>query len=258
MVSDKNKYYLFIDESGDHNLKNYDPTFPVFTLCGLLISKDHLKALSKQFLDLKLKIFGTTEIILHSVDIRKQRKAFKILKDDNIRKELLEGIEKILGQKDFYKIVSCTILKKELQEFNIRGENEDVYGLCLSYLIERSIFYIDNENPEGNGVINIIVERRGKKEDRKLLSYYNGLRNRGTKWIKPTRFQDRITGFSFQHKSDNIIGLQAVDLIAYPVTSHILYPERENLSYNVVRKNIFEDKGKLLGQKIIPDEKRAK
>ena len=256
-MPEKNKYYLFIDESGDHNLKNYDPTFPVFTLCGLLISKENLKVLSKQFLNLKLKVFGTTDIIFHSVDIRKQRNVFKILKDDNIRKELLEGIEKILGQKDFYQIVSCTILKKELQEFNVRGENEDVYGLCLSYLIERSIFCIDNENPDENGVINIIVERRGKKEDRKLLTYYNGLRNRGTKWIIPTRFQDRVIGFSFQHKADNIIGLQAVDLIAYPITTHILHPERQNLSYKVISKNIFEDKGKLLGQKIIPNEKKA-
>ena len=256
-MQDKNKYYLFIDESGDHNLKNYDPTFPVFTLCGLLISNEHLESLSKQFLDLKLKVFGTTDIIFHSVDIRKQRNAFKILKDDYIRKELLEGIEKILGQKDLYQIVSCTILKKQLKEFNVRGENEDVYGLCLSYLIERSIFYIDNENSEGKGIINIIVERRGKKEDRKLLNYYNGLRNRGTKWINPTRFQERIISFSFRHKADNIIGLQAVDLIAYPITTHILYPERENLSYNVICKNIFEDKGKLLGQKILPNEKRT-
>ena len=81
IVSDKNKYYLFIDESGDHNLKHYDPTFPVFTLCGLLISKEHLNVLSRQFLDLKLKIFRTTDIIFHSVDIRKRRNAFKILKE---------------------------------------------------------------------------------------------------------------------------------------------------------------------------------
>lgn len=256
-MSDKNKYFLFIDECGDHNLKNYDPVFPVFSLCGLLVSKENLNVLSKQFLDLKYKIFGTSEIIFHSVDIRKWRKEFIKLKDNKIRKDFFDGIEKILGQKDLYKIVSCTILKKELRDFNIRGEKEDVYGLCLSYLIERSIFYIDNENPDGNGELNIIVERRGKKEDRKLLSFYNGLRNRGTKWISPRRLQERITNFKFQHKSDNIIGLQAVDLIAYPVTVHCLFPERDNPSYRVISKNIFEDKGKLLGQKILPQEKKA-
>lgn len=36
--TNKSKYYLFIDECGDHNLAKYDPGFPVFTLCGILMS----------------------------------------------------------------------------------------------------------------------------------------------------------------------------------------------------------------------------
>lgn len=28
------KYFLYIDECGDQNLENYNPEFPVFTLCG--------------------------------------------------------------------------------------------------------------------------------------------------------------------------------------------------------------------------------
>ncbi|MEX2589990.1 MAG: DUF3800 domain-containing protein, partial [Chitinophagales bacterium] len=34
------RYYLFLDESGDHGLKNIDSGFPVFVLCGVLISED--------------------------------------------------------------------------------------------------------------------------------------------------------------------------------------------------------------------------
>ena len=42
----KSKYYLFIDECGDHNLAKYDPGFPVFTLCGILVSRQNLNALT--------------------------------------------------------------------------------------------------------------------------------------------------------------------------------------------------------------------
>lgn len=42
----KSKYYLFIDECGDHNLAKYDPGFPVFTLCGILVSRQDLNALT--------------------------------------------------------------------------------------------------------------------------------------------------------------------------------------------------------------------
>lgn len=247
----KSKYYLFIDECGDHNLVKYDPAFPVFTLCGILVSRDNLYSLNNDFKRLKLEIFGNTDIVIHSVDIRKWRDAFIVLKDEALRMKFFNGIERILSQNDAYIIVSCTILKEQLNKFCVRGEEEDVYGLSLSYLIERSIFCVDNltySNPD----ITIIVERRGKKEDAKLLNYYNGLRNRGTKWITPERLRSRIGRFEFKYKRDNIIGLQIADLIAYPVTQHILHPERPNRSYDAVKHNIFSDNGVLLGQKIIP------
>ena len=247
----KSKYYLFIDECGDHNLVKYDPAFPVFTLCGILVSRDNLYSLNNDFKKLKLEIFGNTDIVIHSVDIRKWRDAFIVLKDEGLRMKFFNGIERILSQNDAYIIVSCTILKEQLNKFCVRGEEEDVYGLSLSYLIERSIFCVDNltySNPD----ITIIVERRGKKEDAKLLNYYNGLRNRGTKWITPERLRSRIGRFEFKYKRDNIIGLQIADLIAYPVTQHILHPERPNRSYDAVKHNIFSDNGVLLGQKIIP------
>lgn len=94
--------------------------------------------------------------------------------------------------------------------------------------------------------ISIVVERRGRKEDNKLLNYYNGLRNRGTKWVAADRLRARIRDFGFNNKKDNVIGLQIADLIAYPVIIHLLYPERCNPSYEVVKHNIFQDKGVLL------------
>lgn len=245
------KYYLYIDECGDHNLKNYDPVFPIFTLCGILVTQENRKSLVKAFENLKKDFFGTTDIVIHSVDIRKWRGSFSILEDDDVRQRFFARIEEILRQNGAYVIVSCTILKEQLKKFCVRGEDNDVYGLSLSYLLERSIFYVDNKNEE-NPEISVVVEKRGKKEDRKLLNYYNSLRNRGTKWVKPERLVDRIAAFTFKAKQDNVIGLQIADLIAYPITRHLLNPERENRSYEVVKHNIFSDNGVLLGQKVIP------
>ena len=87
---------------------------------------------------------------------------------------------------------------------------------------------------------------------RDRLNYYNGLRNRGTKWVTAERLRTRIGDFGFKNKKDNIIGLQIADLIAYPITIHLLHPERPNPSYEAVKQNIFQDNGVLLGQKVIP------
>lgn len=249
---DNSKYYLFIDECGDHNLAKYDPGFPVFTLCGILVSQHNLRSLGKAFEDLKIEIFGSKEIVIHSVDIRKWRGPFSVLENKDLRESFFSGIQRILSQNDAYVIVSCTILKEQLNKFCVRGEEDDVYGLSLSYLIERSIFFVDNTKNGKIPKISIVVERRGKKEDNKLLNYYNGLRNRGTKWVTVERLRTRIGDFGFKNKKDNIIGLQIADLIAYPITIHLLHPERPNPSYEAVKQNIFQDNGVLLGQKVIP------
>lgn len=245
------KYYLYIDECGDHNLEKYNPIFPVFTLCGILISEENRNLMNKAFNKLKLEIFGKTDVIIHSSDLRRWKGDFEVLKDEDLRKKFLEGITSILSKHDFYVIVSCTILKEQLTKFCVRGEEEDVYGLSLEYLIERSIFFVDDTEVP-NPRIEIIVEQRGKNEDLKLRNYYNRLRSKGTKWVSKERLVSHISRFEFEKKKNNIIGLQVADLIAYPITIHLLYPDRENLAYDSFRHNIFADKGKLLGQKVIP------
>lgn len=127
------KYYLFIDECGDHNLAKYDPGFPVFTLCGILVSRQNLNGLNNAFEELKMDVFGSKDIVIHSVDIRKWRGPFSVLSDEVLRRRFFEGIESILKQNDAYVIVSCTILKEQLNKFCVRGEEDDVYGLSLSY-----------------------------------------------------------------------------------------------------------------------------
>ena len=53
-------------------------------------------------------------------------------------------------------------------------------------------------------------------------------------------------------KKADITGLQIADLIAYPITRHILDPEAVNFPYDVICPNIYEENGKLLGVKIMP------
>lgn len=43
--NEKSKYYLYIDECGGQNLEDYNPQFPVFTLCGVLVSHENKKKL---------------------------------------------------------------------------------------------------------------------------------------------------------------------------------------------------------------------
>ena len=50
---------MFIDESGDHGLKNIDPSYPVFVLCGVLFSKDAYQIADDRVNEIKRKFWPT-------------------------------------------------------------------------------------------------------------------------------------------------------------------------------------------------------
>ena len=53
-------------------------------------------------------------------------------------------------------------------------------------------------------------------------------------------------------KQEDVIGLQVADLIAYPITRHILDENAVNLSYDIIKRNIYTKDGKLYGMKVFP------
>lgn len=242
-------YTLFIDECGDPNLEKFDKTFPLFTLCGILVHENKLTWLENEINSLKCELWDNQEVIFHSREIRNCSRNFANLLDIQTKNRFYTRINEILGAENIYVIVCCCILKEPfIERFNT---GEDVYGLSLKYLIERAIFHID-DCTDGNAKLRIVVERRNPKQNKILLKYYNGLRIKGTKWITAERLINRIKKFSFADKKDNVIGLQIADLIAYPISRQVLNPERPNPAFQIIAKNIYTYKGARLGFKIIP------
>lgn len=51
-----NKFILYLDECGDQNLASFDPQFPIFTLCGIVVSEEQDKVLTERINVLKPQI----------------------------------------------------------------------------------------------------------------------------------------------------------------------------------------------------------
>jgi hypothetical protein len=75
------RYYFFLDETGDHGLSYVDKNFPLFLLCGCLFRATELDNVKAKIDTFKRKYFKTTEVILHSREIRKCEGSFQILFD---------------------------------------------------------------------------------------------------------------------------------------------------------------------------------
>jgi len=116
----------------------------------------------------------------------------------------------------------------------------DPYSLSLSFIIERLIFYMDELDKSAE--VEIKAERRGKKEDQKLLSQFNSTLDLGTYYISSNRLKRKIKKFEFNFKKDNIVGLQAADLCAYPLARHLLYREEPYIPFMIIEEKIYCNK----------------
>ena len=242
-------YYLFLDESGDHGLKNIDPNFPVFVLCGVVISELDYLSLIEDFRSIKLKFWGKKKVIFHSRDIRKCQKEFQILLDLEIKREFLELLNKAI-QKANYSVISSAIDKTAFLKQYGKLKN-DVYEVALSFILERAVFFLDATD-RNIRKCNLIVEQRGKKEDQKLRKHFDHLFQVGTYYISAERIKKYNFSIDFKPKSQNIQGLQLSDLIAYPIATYVLDSDRANPAFDIVKPKIYSERGNLYGLKIFP------
>ncbi|MBK8947173.1 MAG: DUF3800 domain-containing protein [Ignavibacteriae bacterium] len=243
------KYFLFLDESGDHGLIKIDPNFPVFVLTGIILTENSYLNIGNQIKELKKKFWGDKKVILHSSDIRKHENEFSILFDQDIKKEFYEILNTILSQSD-YKIISSAIKKKNY--VNLYGKlHDDVYQISLSFIIERAVFYLDSQFAASNS-LSIYIEKRGKKEDNQLKEHFQKLKNRGSGFVSPSRIKNYCNEIKFYSKKDDIIGLQISDLIAYPIARYVLDQSRANPSFDVINSKFYSKGTRRFGLKIYP------
>lgn len=243
------KFYFYIDESGDHSLQNINEDFPYFLLCGILISAEENTKLIKKIVALKQKFFGTDKAILHSRDIRKCEKHFQVFFDLEIKEAFYQELNTIMSETDFT-IISNAVRKIDyIKQYGKSAINP--YNISLSYMLERMIFCLNEKRCSS---VEIFVERRWRKEDQALLNHYNTVLDVWTSYVKPERFKSLITDFSFKNKLDNDIGIQIADLCAYPLISYVRDQDRNNPAYKIIESKIYINPKtqKQSGLKIIP------
>lgn len=243
------KYTLYIDESGDHGLSNLNPDFPIFLLCGVIVSSENYQQIDNDLKSVKQAIWKSEQVIFHSRDIRKCDKEFKYLFNLELKAEFYERLDQVISESDF-KIIAAAIDKGNyIKKYG--KLSDDVYEISLSFLIERTIFYLDDLNKSDTS-LEIIIEKRGPKEDKKLHEHFQKLQSRGTGLISPDELSQYNPVIIFRNKKENINGLQLADLIAYPTARYILEPDRINPSFEVFKNKFYEKGENKFGLKIFP------
>ena len=158
-------FFVFVDESGDHGMVSIDPQFPVFALVFVIIKKiDYIQKILPAFHDLKLKYWGHDQVVFHESDIRKERGVFDILRQGEVRSFFMDDLTNLIDQSPFQSI-SSVIKKSDLSDRYIHPHNP--YELGLLFCMERLLDVLITHNQKEK-TCHILIEARGKKEDRAL------------------------------------------------------------------------------------------
>ena len=223
-----------MDESGDHSLDKIDPSYPMFVLAGCIFDFDYYSnVVEPEVNKLKIKHFGKTDVILRSYDIRKQKKEFACLVDMKKRTAFYEDLNNFIKDTDF-KIIAAAIRKDKLKSQYRTPDNP--YHLCLRFILERAVMYLGRTDEK----LIFRIESRQTHNDEKLAKVYESFRNKDQGMFKKDEIQLKLVDLSFNQKSQNIIGMQIADLVAYPIGKWVLDNSKENKAFEIIEKKFHK------------------
>ncbi len=168
--------------------------------------------------------------------------------DLDIKKYFYEELNNIISGSN-YTIIASAIQKNKFIEMFGKLQ-DDVYEVALSFVIEQAIMALDSIHPKAS--LSIIIEKRGKKEDKQLDDHFQRIVGKGTGRLSPDKIVKCNPTFIFKNKKENINGLQLADLLAYPVARYVIEPNRANPAFDILEPKIYRTNGGLDGLKIYP------
>lgn len=208
---------MFLDESGDHNLKRINPRYPVFVLGGVIVDRAYARTvLEPQMRDFKLHFFGRDDIVFHTTDMHRLQNGFEALVDPAVRLDFYRTLNELLEGWDF-KIVACAI---ELVEHVARnGPNAaDPYMHSLDIVVERFCKEL-HDFPDGGF---ICAEMRNPGLDRDPRAAWDQLCREGTDSATAAEIDEKIVHLTLKDKKPNIAGMQLADLVVTSVGRGVL------------------------------------
>lgn len=206
--------YLFIDESGDHNLLKIDPQFQLFVLTGIVFESNVYEKFRRNLLKLKKQLFDTDRVVLHSKELTRpnitRQKALKDLTNPAKRNKFYTEINKLLSKFKFS--ILCFVIDKKWFAEKFAPTPPDPYFLSFIDLFTK---FEESLGIRETG--KIFVEQRNKILDKQfLLAWESAKTTKVSRSMDSKKLQNhKIEKPSIMPKSWDESGLEIADLISY-------------------------------------------
>lgn len=218
------EYIIYVDESGTASFEGIDKEYPIFVLNFCLFEQESYLDFVKELKRVKLKFFGHDQIIFHERELAHGKPPFNFA--ENKRTALKNEISSVIKKTEFGIV---TVVLDLMNPDDLEGCS--VYGHLMRKGLERVYEAIEHVVKNNNTVV--VVESRGKKEDKELSRDFAKICEGQNRWRKKLPFRLLIVT-----KASNCEGLQLSDLIARPIGTTQLHPERKktNRAYQIIKK----------------------
>ena len=229
-------YVVYVDESGDHSLTSINPDFPIFVLAFCVFHKRHYSEMIIPAVEkLKFNYFGHDSVVLHENEIRRQKGPFTFLSQRTVRQEFMGQLDGIMEANNFI-LIACVVDKVRVPSSEAKVSNP--YHIALGFCLDALRGFLA-EKQQDQFKTHVIVERRGRLEDRELELEFrrncDGQNSGNLSWPFEVVFAD---------KKANLTGLQLADLVARPVGINYLRPAQANRAFQLLVKKFYCDGGR--------------
>jgi hypothetical protein len=223
-------FIVYVDESGDHGMRNVDPNFPIFVLAFCIFHKRYYsETVAPALQKFKFNHFGHDLVVLHELEIRKEKGDFAF-QNRRHKEDFLNELTTIIEASNFI-LISCVIDKIQLRNRSIIPPNP--YHVALGFCLE-TLYEFLQEKTQVDVMTHVVVECRGKKEDNELELEFRRICDGANRFGIQLPF-DVI----FADKRVNSTGLQLADLVARPIGLGVLRPKQVNRAFEVLKRKFY-------------------
>lgn len=220
------EYIVFVDESGDHELRAIDPDYPVFVLLFAIFSKEGYRThICPGIQKLKFDFWGHEEVIFHEHEIRKPRGPFAILQNRATRDCFHKCLQAFMVQLPV--LLVAVVIDKTRYKIQY-SKPASPYDYAMEVGLERVFKQLESLG-QGESLTHVIVEARGRREDNELELAFRRIVNGQNYHRKPLPLDMKLVP-----KATNSVGLQLTDLMARPIGIHQIRPQQSNRAYDVI------------------------
>jgi len=226
------EYLVFLDESGDDNLQNMDPNYPIFVLGAVVIEKTYHNTVAvREFAEFKARHM-TPGQILHTVDMLRNQKGFEFLKDGARREAFYRDLNGLIARVDFTLIAAILDMPKAIAKWGLQQRTPYVYLMQL--LMERIYLCL-----RGKGTAQLFAESRQPHLDALIRGEFLRVRG-GATMIRPATLLEHMfpEEIRFLPKSANP-GAELADVLVTPVGRQHL-GRHSPISAQVIRAKTYK------------------